>query len=76
MALLVVVAVALGFCAHPKRHTPIPEQVLLFPDDKPLMTEQEKEWARQSGTASYMWDGMNVVDERVPEAYWTPQWHE
>lgn len=58
------------------RRSPVPEQVLLQPSDRPLLTDREKEWARESGIGAYTWDGMTVVDEGLPEGYWQPQWHE
>ena len=54
-ALLAVAAVALGCCAHPHRCPAVPEQVLLAPCDKPLMTAEERAWARQSGIGTYVW---------------------
>ena len=47
----------------------MPER-LPVPDDTPLMTEQEKEWARESGVGSYRLGDMYYVDESLPPSYW------
>lgn len=67
---------AYGQANPPYRPPAVPEQVLLTPHDKPLMTPQEQAWARQSGIGAYVWDGMTIVDEGLPEEYWQPLWHE
>lgn len=75
--LLALAAVTAYGQANPShRRSPVPEQVLLQPEDKPLMTDREKEWARESGIGTYTWDGMTVIDEGLPEEYWQPQCHE
>ena len=38
--------------------------------DYDLLTEQEKEWARESGVGSYRLGNMYYVDEGLPEEYW------
>lgn len=63
--------------ANPSYKPPaVPEQMQLAPHDKPLMTAQERAWARQSGIGTYTWGGITVVDEGLPEEYWQPQWNE
>lgn len=39
-------------------------------DDIPLMTEQEKEWAKETGVASYTVNGDMYVDYSLPSEYW------
>lgn len=67
---------AYGQASPPYRPPVVPEQMLLTPCDKPLMTPQERAWARQSGIGTYVWDGVTIVDEGLPESYWQPQRHE
>lgn len=43
---------------------------LPMPDDIPLMTDQEKEWARESGVGSYRVGDMYYVDWSLPSTYW------
>lgn len=43
---------------------------LPMPDDIPLMTEQEKEWARESGVGSYRIGSTYYVDWSLPASYW------
>lgn len=74
-------AMALACCglygyAHPRRYPVVPEQMQLTPHDKPLMTPQERAWAQQSGIGTYIWEGITVVDEGLPEGYWQPTWQE
>lgn len=55
--------------AQPSGRVDMPER-LPIPDDTPLMTEQEKEWARESGVGSYRLGDMYYVDESLPSSYW------
>lgn len=73
---MVLVCLGLYGHAHPHRCPVVPEQVQLAPLDKPLMTPQERAWAQQSGIGTYTWEGVNVVDEGLPESYWQPQQNE
>lgn len=43
---------------------------LPIPDDKPLLTKQEKEWAKESGIGSYYFNGEYYIDENLPSTYW------
>lgn len=67
---------AYGQANPPYRPPSVPEQVLLVPCDKPLMTPQEQAWALESGIGTYTWAGITVVDEGLPAEYWQPEWHE
>lgn len=67
---------AYGQANPPYRPPVVPEQMQFTLHDKPLMTPQERAWARQSGVGTYTWEGVNVVDEGLPAEYWQPQWRE
>lgn len=43
---------------------------LVEPADTPLMTMQEKAWAKESGVGSYSFDGKYFIDENLPSTYW------
>lgn len=73
---MVLVCLGLYGHAHPHRCPVVPEQMQLAARDKPLMTDQERAWAQQSGIGTYTWEGETIVDEGLPESYWQPQWHE
>lgn len=72
-AALVVIALVFGillFKPHP--YTPDIPDVFLLKDhvrDRDLLTEQEKEWARESGVASYTVNGVHYTDLTLPSYY-------
>lgn len=68
-AALVALLVALVCASQPVGTAQAPDG-LPDADDVPLMTEQEKQWARESGVGSYRIGGMYYVDESLPETYW------
>lgn len=67
-AYLALVLVACVMCAQPA-DVPAPE-LLPIPDDRSLMTEANKAFARQDGWSLYYWDGWWYVDPNVPPIYY------
>mgnify|MGYP001045160035 CR=1 FL=1 len=41
--------------------------------DKPLLSTQEKQWAQETGVASYYVNGRLYVDYGLPSEYWEEQ---
>ncbi len=41
--------------------------------DKPLLSTQEKQWAQETGVASYHINGRLYVDYGLPSEYWKEQ---
>lgn len=43
------------------------------PSDMPLLTEQEKIWAKESGVGSYRINGVTFIDYSLSSDYWEDQ---
>lgn len=63
-------AVALTILVLAPKDALAPEPLLPIPPDRPLLTEQEKEWAQEDGVAGFWFDGMYYVVDGLDPVYW------
>lgn len=75
LALALVVELVFAACAFfisiiPHRET-TPERLSInICNDVPLLTDEQKRDAKESGVGAYMWHGVWNVDRSLPNVYW------